>query len=237
MTSDYNLIVNDTFDNKIKEYYYHSYETDVSEDIEQLYCSIISRELYNDTNKTIIKNILIQINKQINELLIKYDCNPNILHLKEDIDLIIVFEKIVIKIFNVKKNKNIIELYNKIINIKSDYLEHIYETILVDEIYLLFVVSKKIVSPINKINIISNTNKINSNIYNALIDLTNNNILHNDVSIDNIGFDTEIDKYILFDFAGSKIISLDNDNLEIRKNNIFNNLNKLNKSINFNIMI
>jgi len=229
------ILGTNNFHTIIKEYYYYSYGLEATDDAVQLYCNIISKDIFYDTDKTLRKNIFTQINTQINNLLIKYDCNPNILHFKEDVDLIIVFEKIVIKIFNITKNKNIFELYNEIIGIKSVYLENIYEAICINNLDLLFVVSKKIISPVDPTKINIDQAQIKIDIYQALTHLTNNNILHNDVSMDNIGFDCDTNNYVLFDFAGSKIVD-DILNCD-RSKHLMNNLKKLDKSITFNCNI
>ena len=175
-----------------------------------------------------------QINLLLNEILIKYNESSNsFISFKNDGLIVLVFKKICIKIFS-KENiipRNIDQLYNLLQKNKSIYLEKIYEIIPEDQLDILIVVSKTVDTFQFKERLANDTLKIKDDITNALIYLKNHNWTHYDARIDNVGYDQELNKYVLFDFDMSKY----NEDHSILNNNLINDINKLNISINFNL--
>lgn len=128
-----------------------------------------------------------------------------IIAFKEDMSLkVFVLQNCVLRICE----KNIFEskhkyIYEKIIKLNSPYLEQIYEIFDVDK--YVIIVSKKIipVNTNNKWNIkISEETLIK--LWDQIIELINflyiNNATHDDLMLDNIGYDIETNNFVAFDF-------------------------------------
>lgn len=190
--------------------------------VEDLYSPIIREKLEN----------FHKINLLINSILLKYN-DSSLVSFKNDGLIVLVFKKICIKIFS-KKNiisRNLDMLFNILLKNECEYLEHIYEIIDSKNLDILIVVSKTVDTTDFKERLKEDTLIINEDIIKALNYLGNNNWMHNDTRIDNIGYDQELNKYVLFDFDMSKF----SDNFNEIITNKINDINKLNISINFNL--
>ena len=122
-------------------------------------------------------------------------------------------------------------LFNILLKNECEYLEHIYEIIDSKNLDILIVVSKTVDTTDFKNRLKEDTLIINEDIIKALNYLGNNNWMHNDTRIDNIGYDKQLNKYVLFDFDMSRF----SDNFNEIITNKINDINKLNISINFNL--
>ena len=145
----------------------------------------------------------------------KNDLSDYNIIVKEDMHIkVFILSNCIIRIchidtYNYKYN----ELYNYIIKLNHENIEHIYNIYHTNK-YIL-IVSKCIIPLIidNKINPLHYPkfdiliNQIEE-VINVLLD---NGYSHNDVNIDNIGYDSELDKYILFDFDKCKKSNKTND--------------------------
>ena len=86
--------------------------------------------------------------------------------------------------------------------LKHPNLEHIYEVIKTYK--YTYIISKKVIPLLTGMKLNPNLMIDYDNLYNEIVclisDLKEYNKSHKDVRLDNIGYDPEIDKYILFDF-------------------------------------
>jgi len=192
--------------------------------IERLYLPIIKDNYQN----------FHQINLLLNEILIKYNEDQHsFVSFKNDGLIVLVFKNICIKVFS-KENiipRNIDRLYNLLKKNESPYLEKINEIISEDELNILIVISKTVDTNHFKNRLENDSSIIKEDIQKALIYLKNNNWTHYDTRIDNVGYDQELNNYVLFDFDMSKY----NEDYALLDNNLLNDINKLNISINFNL--
>ena len=192
--------------------------------IERLYLPIIKDNYQN----------FHQINLLLNEILIKYNEDQHsFVSFKNDGLIVLVFKNICIKVFS-KENiipRNIDRLYNLLKKNESPYLEKINEIISEDQLNIFIVISKTVDTQKFKDRLENDSSIIKEDIQNALIYLKNNNWTHYDARIDNVGFDQELNNYVLFDFDMSKY----NEDSILLNNNLLNDINKLNISINFNL--
>jgi hypothetical protein len=192
--------------------------------VERLYSPII-KDNYDNFHK---------INLLLNEILIKYNEDQHsFVSFKNDGLIVLVFKGVCIKVFS-KENiipRNIDRLYNLLQKNNSPYLEQIYEVINSDQLNISIVVSKTVDTNHFKNRLETDSSVIKENIRNALIYLKDHNWTHYDTRIDNVGYDQELNKYILFDFDMSKY----DEDPSILNNNLINDINKLNISINFNL--
>ena len=213
MTKLINFIPNNPFDHMLQNIIRIE---DCESNIESIYT-----QAYNENDDHTQK--FYYINNIVNNILKSYNEDPSkLIHFKNDIDVIFVFSKIAIKIYkshNILNNKQDY-LYAMLSKNNCPNLEHIYESFFIND---LFIVISKVVDTHNYKSNIDSLN-IRLDIINALEYLLQNGWNHRDVSLDNIGYDTETNNYILFDFGISKINY---------SNNINDDLNSLNKSIKF----
>jgi hypothetical protein len=193
--------------------------------IDNLYYSIYSHD---DT--PFVKSIKFnQINIILNIITSIYNENPSsITHFKNDIDLIMVFEKITVKVFNLKKIqlKHHDELYSLLSLNECPYLEHIYTIFSIDSSNLFFVISKTIDTKSFKKIIPIVAPIIHSHVDIALRYLLSYGWNHNDVSIDNLGLDQISNNFVLFDFGLAKNNIFDKERLLKRLDDDFAYLNK-----------
>ena len=192
--------------------------------VERLYSPII-KDNYDNFHK---------INLLLNSILIKYNEDQHsFVSFKNDGLIVLVFKNICIKVFS-KENiipRNIDRLYNLLKKNESPYLEKINEIISEDQLNIFIVISKTVDTQKFKDRLENDSSIIKEDIQNALIYLKNNNWTHYDARIDNVGFDQELNNYVLFDFDMSKY----NEDSILLNNNLLNDINKLNISINFNL--
>jgi serine/threonine protein kinase len=196
---------------------------------------ILFRQIYEkkDSDDTIITKFR-QINNLINDLLIEYQNDPTTLqHFKNDIDVIFVFKTITIKIYKLSTILSMAhdKLYDLLLKKECPNLEHIHRAFSNEELGIYIVISKVI----DVKNYTKNLSEIESTIYShvseALNYMQSNGWIHRDVSIDNIGFDSETNNFILFDFGISKFSTLDD---ELDKG-FTRDINHLEQSIDFHI--
>jgi len=204
---------------------------EMSEPIEVLY-----RRVYNDSDSIeFITYKFQQINKLINSILLEnQNDSESMQHFKNDVAIVFVFKTIAIKIY---KLSTIVlaghdKLYhNLLIKNECPYLEHIYRTLVLETLGIYVVISKVEDVTTFKNTLSVTTPIIESNIKTALTYLKTNGWTHCDVSIDNIGFNSETNNFILFDFGLSKFSSLE-DELE---KGFFTDLIRFNRSVKFHL--
>lgn len=185
-------------------------------DIENFY-----RQIYNMDDNTTTKFKL--ISETINNILVAYKQDPNeLISYKNDVDIIFIFKNIAIKVYNYTRMQkyNLDKLYQILSKNECKNLEHILDKFIIDDIF--FVVSKVIDTQKYKNEI--DEIIIKTDIITGLEYLLKFNWNHRDVSLDNIGFDSETNNYVLFDFGISKMNYSDNIN---------DDLYSLNRSIKF----
>jgi serine/threonine protein kinase len=203
---------------------------ELSQPIEILYRQIYEKK---DSDETIITKFR-QINKLIDDLLIEYKNDPTSLqHFKNDIDVIFVFKTITIKIYKLSTILSMAhdKLYNLLLKNECPNLEHIHRAFSNEELGIYIVISQVI----DVKNYTKNLSELQSTIYSHVSEALNymqtNGWIHRDVSIDNVGFNSETNNYILFDFGLSKFSSLDD---ELDKG-FTSDMNHLERSIDFHI--
>lgn len=162
----------------------------------------------------ILRNILENYNNNDNS-------SETVISIKEDMLIkVIVLKYCVIRIC--KKNiYNTIysDIYKNISKLNHCNLEYIYNYIIGDN--YVFIVSKTII-PLVINNNLNQLVKVDfDELYNQMTslsyDLNMYNMAHNDIRLDNIGYDSDLNKYILFDFDKFKINTTNYNN-----NNIYN---------------
>jgi hypothetical protein len=147
---------------------------------------------YSDLSEYNINRFFGDINI-FNSVAIKYIYfSSNFINAKCDLGSVYIFDNIVIKV-------KPIEYYEKFIiikNMKSKYIEEIYEIVKCPK--SIIIISKKYQS----LNIINNINniKLKLDIYKALDEFDKIPFSHKDISLDNIVYDIDNDNYILIDF-------------------------------------
>ena len=174
---------------------------------------IIYRPIYSPTDSdSVITLKFNRINSIINSILTDYHedlvDHKSLLHFKNDVDVIMVFKTITIKFFNLTKilSKRQNELYDILLLNECPNLETIYRAFPVEDSDLYFVVSKTIDTSFknSKETILSASQFIRENTLNALRYLSFHGWNHRDVSIDNLGLNTETNNFVLFDFGSAK---------------------------------
>ena len=140
--------------------------------------------------------------------------NYNII-VKEDMHIkVFILSNCIIRICHIDTYKyRYSEFYNHIIQLNHDNIEYIYNIYYTDK--YVIIVSKCVIPLIvdNKINILHypNFDILINQIEEVINVLLYNGYSHNDVNIDNIGYDSELNKYILFDFDKCKKSNKTND--------------------------
>lgn len=152
-----------------------------------------------------IINEFYEYNNKYDEILIKEDMNIKVF----------VLSKCIIRICdNNIFNKYYKDNYDYIIKKNHLNLEHIYNIFETNKYTII--VSKKVIPLIinNKINQNHKIDfdKLYNEISNLIVEFKNDNYFHNDISLDNIGYDNILDKYILYDFDKFSNIFISNDN-------------------------
>ena len=157
--------------------------------------------------------LITNFNDICNEIQLLYNKNDitdyNII-VKEDMNIkVFILSYCIIRICHIDIfNHKYQYIYDFIFSVKHDNLEHIYNIYYTNK--YVIIVSKKIIPLIinNCINPshLPNINNIIINISLIIYYLLDNGISHNDVSIDNIGYDVDIDKYVLYDYDKCSII-------------------------------
>jgi len=196
----------------------------------------ISFEYYTDysffimNNHIYIDNLLLysQLNEIFNNIDLLYnksDISNYQIIIKEDMSIkVFVLSHCVIRICCIDiYNKKYIHIFNYIKNKNHINLEQIYNIYFTNK--YVIIVSKCIIpliinSIINPLHI-PKFELLKYQMSQLINQLLIDGYSHNDVCIDNIGYDPILDKYILFDFDKCNMSNSNND------------LNTLNKSINF----
>jgi len=169
-----------------------------------------------------------EICNNINKLYNRSDISNFHIIIKEDMNIkVFVLSYCVIRICSINiYNERYIHVFDYIQNKNHSNLEQIYNIYLTDK--YIIIVSKCII-PLITNNIINplhtpDYTMIYYQMYQLIDQLIIDGYSHNDVRIDNIGYDPNIDKYVLFDFDKFNISNINND------------LYTLNKSIQFYIL-
>jgi len=232
MTSYINFVPSNIFESFLKtKLLIDEGHPEMSEPIEVLY-----RQIYDDFDS--IEFIIYkfqQINKLINSILLENQNDPETMqHFKNDVAVVLVFKTIAIKIYKLSTivHAGHDKLYhNLLIKNECPYLEHIYRTIVLESFGIYVVISKVEDVTTFKQSLTTTSSVIESHVNKALTYLRTNGWIHCDVSIDNIGFNSETNNFILFDFGLSKFSSLDD---ELDKG-LYADLLRLNRSIKFHL--
>jgi serine/threonine protein kinase len=153
-------------------------------------------------------------------------------HFKNDIDLIMVFSQITIKVFNLTRIRSVGHdtLYSILLRNECPNLETIYRA-WADESHNLYFVVTKTVDTTSFKQVVSTVHAtIRQHVVNGLRYLLNLGWNHRDVSIDNLGFNSETNNFVLFDFGQAKNNEHDDGALE---KNFNNDIHSLERSIKF----
>ena len=182
------------------------------------------RSLFENNHHIFIDNynLFIQINIIINNIHILYnksDISDYNIILKEDMHIkVFVLSNCIIRICNINiYNKFYICIYKYIIELFHPNLEQIYDIYFTTK--YVIIVSKSIIplvinnmiNPLHKPNYTLLRNQMN----NLIKQFINDGYAHNDVRIDNIGYDNENDLYVLFDFDKFNKSNINNDLLQL----------------------
>lgn len=170
------------------------------------------------------KNRFELLNTEINNILNNYyeEGEEIILNcFKDDMIFVLILDKISIKIYTKIKFDNVRELYDILIKNENQHLEHIYEIINIDigiDNYVIVVSETLEIEDV--IQIITCKDIDEQIIKGSLKYLNDNGWIHNDTSLDNIGYKKKSDKddiicFVLFDFEKSKKLSKINKNNDI----------------------
>lgn len=232
MTSYTDFVPSNTFESFLKtKLLIDEGHPEMSEPIEALY-----RQVYDDSDS--IEFIIYkfqQINKLINSILLENQNDPETMqHFKNDVAVVFVFKTIAIKIYKLSTivHAGHDKLYhNLLIKNECPYLEHIYRTFVLESLNIYVVLSKVEDVTTFKESLATTGPIIESHMKAALTYLVSNGWNHCDVSIDNIGFNSETNNFILFDFGLSKFSSLDN---ELEKE-LYTDILRFNRSIKFHL--
>jgi hypothetical protein len=189
--------------------------------VEGMYDSIYSQKVLLEKSKM---KYFDEINDKLYQIFIDLDLNPedsSLMHFKEDMLIVFVFNQITIKIYKLddfERNK-MDKLYSVLSKNECKYLEEIKKVYIYKDLEIVAVVSKTIKMLHSAFDNIKSdmthkvkpTEDIFEDIQNALNYLRNNYWAHRDTLLDNIGFDTDKDCFVLFDFEKSKNICVDED--------------------------
>lgn len=176
----------------------------------------------------IIEDIKVIIGKLI------YEYNPNIelFGYKDDKIIVIVLDNIVIKIYNKLKFDNFGSLIYLLNEDKSNYLEYINE---INNFKDYYIVCSRTIIPILKMEIDESYNKkillnplylskqpndkerLLEHISLAINYLHSKGWSHEDINLDNIGYDPNSDQYRVFDFEESQILTDANQNNDFNR--------------------
>ncbi len=207
--------------------------------VEGIYDSIYSQKVLEEKTK---RAYFDEINLGLYNIFTDLDINPedsNLLHFKEDMLIVLVFDKITIKIYKMCdfNDNKMSDLYSILCKNECKYLEEIKGVYVFEELEVIAVVSKTI-KMLHSVfdNIKSDvTDKVKpdddifEDIPCALNYLRDNCWAHRDTLLDNIGFDIEKQCFVLFDFEKSKNILVDDDLSE----EYYRDMRSLTKSFNF----
>ncbi len=187
--------------------------------VEGMYDSIYSDQILAKKTK---RTYFDQINQGLFEIFFDQNLKPensDILHFKEDMLIVLVFDKITIKIYKLEdfNDNKMAELYSLLSKNECKYLEEIKGIYVFEDLEVVAVVSKTIKMlhsafediKKDKCDKIKPNEDIFEDIPNALNYLRDNFWAHRDTLLDNIGFDIEKDCFVLFDFEKSKNILVD----------------------------
>jgi len=187
--------------------------------VEGMYDSIYSQKVLLEKSKM---KYFDEINDKLYQIFIDLDLNPedsSLMHFKEDMLIVFVFDKITIKIYKLDdfEDNKMMDLYSILSKNECKYLEEINKVCVYDDLKIVVVVSKTIKmlhSVFDNIKFdmsgkVKPTDDIFEDIPNALNYLRENFWAHRDTLLDNIGFDVEKDCFVLFDFEKSKNILID----------------------------
>jgi serine/threonine protein kinase len=196
---------------------------------------ILYRQIYYDSDDSeLIINKFLQINQLIDDILTIYQEDPSSLqHFKNDIAVVYVFKNIAIKIYKLSTilNSGHDKLYQLLLKNECPNLEHIYRAFQIEALGIYVVVSQVVDVTTFKHDLNTTQSIIRLHTNNALSYLHTNGWIHRDVSIDNLGFNSEINNFILFDFGLTKFSSLDD---ELDKG-FYTDMNHLDRSIKYHI--
>lgn len=174
-----------------------------------------------------------KINTNINLLLSAHFDDPRtIRHFKNDVDLIMVFSQITIKVFNLARIRSVGHdtLYSILLRNECPYLETVYRAWPDEAHNLYFVVTKTVDTSSFKQVVPTVQATIRQHSELGLRYLLNLGWNHRDVSLDNLGFNSETNNFVLFDFGQAKNNENDDGTLEKEFNG---DLHSLDRSIKF----
>lgn len=202
--------------------------------ISSVFLTYTNSTLYSANNHIYINNynLYYQFTNIFEQIHINYnkkdESDFNII-LKDDMNFkVFVLSNCVVRICHIDKWYNLYQhTYSYLeLNIYQN-LEYIYNIYYTNS--YIIVVSKCILALVNNNKLtnkhIINFDKLTIEITNQIINLAIDGFIHNDVCLDNIGYDILIDKYVLFDFDKLTTIKI-KDSYQL---DIF----RLNKSINY----
>ncbi len=176
--------------------------------------------LFDDNHHIYIDNynLFIQINIIMNNIHLLYnksDMTNYRIILKDDMNIkVFVLSNCIIRICHIIiYDRLYIDIYRYIIDLLHPNLELIYNiymttkyVIIVSKLIIPLVIDNKI-NPLHKPNYILIREQMHKLIYQFILD----GYSHNDVRIDNIGYDSENDLYVLFDFDKFNKSTTNND--------------------------
>jgi hypothetical protein len=163
--------------------------------------------------------------------------DSNVIHFKEDMLIVFVFDKITIKIYKLKdfERNKMNDLYSILIRNECKYLEEIKQIYTYEDLEIVIVVSKTIKTlhnafdDIKKVEQFLEKIKPSDDIFEqipyALNYLRDNFWSHRDTLLDNIGYDVDKECFVLFDFEKSKYCE-DEDKLSYEFNRDMRSLYK-----------
>lgn len=183
--------------------------------VEGMYDAVYSQSLLEVKPKSMYFD---EINDKLYDIFMDLEVRPDdntLIHFKEDMLIVFVFNEITIKIYKLddfERNK-MNELYSILSKNECKYLEEIKKVNVYKEIGIVVVVSKTIktlysafddIKKVGKSLKIKPSDDVFEEIPHALNYLRDNFWSHRDTLLDNIGYDTEKECFVLFDFEKSK---------------------------------
>lgn len=185
-------------------------------DVEGMYETIYSQQLLESKMKSTYFD---EINDKLYDIFMDLELKPedsSLIHFKEDMLIVFVFDKITIKIYKLNdfENNKMSDLYSILSKNECKHLEEIKRVNIYKDLGIVAVVSKtiKILHSVfdNVKSLDDSHNKIKPSddvfeeIPHALNYLRDNFWSHRDTLLDNIGYDVEKECFVLFDFEKSK---------------------------------